>query len=138
MKAKRERAPSGASSAGHHCSPPMATVAASRGRGCRPPHPPGGSLLVKGTFPLVVVVEVTLSSATAGPKPLFPGHGEKDKNRLYSRPRTQTAWHFSDFSIGKNAVSFGWVAKLVRYECEAADGSSQHIEGDSPGREKHC
>ena len=139
MKGKRERAPSGSliyqvSLQSTHCH--LCCLS----RLWRPPTPPSwrepprrGNLFSCGCgggdsilWPL------------QGQKPSSPGHGEKNKNRLCSRPRTQAAWDFSDFSIGKNAVSFGWVAKLVRYECEAANGSSQHIEGDSPSREKHC
>lgn len=60
--------------------------------------------------------------ATARPK-TTPWPWWKGQDQAVPQTKdSETAWDFSNFSIGKNAVSFGWTAKSVRDEFEAANG----------------
>lgn len=111
-----------------HCLRPPATGVATAVAAHSPhshPNSPGGNLLLYGEpLPPVVWGPVAPSSGHCRARKLrAPGHGEKDRNRRCSKPRTQRPpGDFSNFSSGKKKCPFGCVARLVRYELEATNG----------------
>lgn len=67
-----------------------------------------------------------------------PGHGGKDKNRLAPSQVLRDHYGISLILLLENTVSFGWLAKLVRYDLGAASGYLPPHRRRNSGRDNPC